>query len=140
MQYNLFNSEQFVWGPMGPPPTLKKLQFGEQTGIQSVITSPWVLRWQALPATYNTYRTIRRNPTVALARALSAAPILAAQWTVKSRDGVPDAWVRFIQAEMLPLRQTFLEAALFMATSISATKAMKRSSRTAATGSFTSRS
>ena len=67
VQYNLFNSEQFVWGPMGPPPTLKKLQFGEQTGIQSVITSPWVLRWQALPATYNTYRTIRRNPTVALA-------------------------------------------------------------------------
>jgi hypothetical protein len=113
MNYNLFNSSQFVWGPMGPPAGLTELQFGEKTGIQSVITSPWVLRWQALPTTYNTYRTIRRHPTIALARAMSAAPILGAEWTIQSKDGVPDAWIRFIQAELLPLRQTFLEPALF---------------------------
>ena len=113
MNYNLFNSSQFVWGLMGPPAGLTELQFGEKTGIQSVITSPWVLRWQALPTTYNTYRTIRRHPTIALARAMSAAPILGAEWTIQSKDGVPDAWIQFIQAELLPLRQTFLEPALF---------------------------
>ena len=36
----------------GQPP----VHFGERTGIQSVITSPWVLRWACIPATYATYR------------------------------------------------------------------------------------
>ena len=119
MDYNLPNSTNYVWGPGGQPPELKQLQIGEKTGIQSVITSPWVLRWQALPTTYNTYRLVRKHPTIALARAISAAPIMAAEWAVKSKDAmengqqVPDAWLNLIQDDLLPLRQTFLEAALF---------------------------
>lgn len=114
MDYGLFNSENYVWGPGGPPAEMTQLQVGERTGIQSVITSPWVLRWQALPTTYNTYRMIRKHPTIALARAMSAAPVLAAEWTVESEGAdVPKEWTEFIREQLMPLRQTFLEAALF---------------------------
>ena len=50
----------------GQPPA----HFGERTGIQSVITSPWVLRWASIPATYATYREIRKHGTLAMAREL----------------------------------------------------------------------
>ena len=53
-----------------------------------------------LPATYATYRLIRKQPTVAFVRAMSMAPIVASTWSFKAKDGVPDDWVKFIDEEI----------------------------------------
>lgn len=46
---------------------------------------------------YSTYRIMRGHPTLALARAITFAPIIASQWTAeKTRDDVPDAHVNLI--------------------------------------------
>jgi hypothetical protein len=68
---------------------------------------------QPLPASYQTYRAIRKHPTVAMARALSAAPILAGKWSTKAKDGVPDEMVMLIQDEIIAKRREYLRAAGF---------------------------
>ena len=88
------------------------VQYGERTGFQAIITSSWVLRWAAMPTTYAHYRQIRKHPTVALARILCAAPVLAAEWSVKAHDGANPEWVRLIQDTFMPMRERFLEPAL----------------------------
>ncbi len=65
-----------------------------------------------LPATYETYRKIRRQPTVSLARALCVAPVVAAEWSVKSKDGVDDFRIRFIREQMMPIRDQFVQRAM----------------------------
>lgn len=64
--------------------------------------------------TYNTYREIRLQPTVALVRALSAAPIVAAGWHVDADEDVPDRqkMIDAIEHDFMPLREDFLERAL----------------------------
>ena len=86
---------------------------GEQTATQAVITSPWVLRFAAMPATYAAYREIRKDPTVALARTAAVAPILASNWSCRAADGVPAQWVRFVKRQMDRVRTTYLENVLF---------------------------
>jgi len=63
-----------------------------------------------LPASYATYRTMRKQPTVALARALSAAPIMAADWTFEGED---EEKRKFIEQMFEPLRHRILESAMF---------------------------
>lgn len=72
-----------------------------QTSIRAFTSDPD-------PATYETYRAIRSNPTVAIARAAMFAPIKAAQWTFEAKDGVPDDRVKFIQAQFEPMRAEIL--------------------------------
>jgi len=85
----------------------------ERTGFQAVITSPWVMRWSAIPATYATYRTIRKNSTVALARELAVTPIIASEWTIKSDEGVPKEWENYVRDVFMPLRDEYLATALY---------------------------
>ena len=66
-----------------------------------------------LGANYTTYRTMRKHPTIAVARALSVAPILAGEWTVESDDDAPEEWVKMIQDQVCVLRPDYLEPALF---------------------------
>lgn len=105
-------------GPASSP------KIGELTGKQTVITTYGGLgalgsAQQPLPASYDTYREIRKDPTIALARALSIAPILAAEWSVEADDKSPDGAVsigeaqEFIKQQFLPTRELFLERALF---------------------------
>jgi len=81
-------------------------------------TTPQVLSRQGrigtapLAANYSAYRTMRTHPTIAVARSLTAAPILAGQWTVESDDDAPDEWVRMVQDNMMPMRPDFLEKAI----------------------------
>jgi hypothetical protein len=98
-----------------PPPRVpaKPIIGGEQTRMQAVIASPWVMRWAAMPSTYSTYREIRRDPTVALARVVATAPIMASGWSYQAEDGVSDEWVRFIRRQIDHVRTTYLENALF---------------------------
>lgn len=66
-----------------------------------------------LPKTYNTYRTIRKDPTIALARALSVAPVVAASWGVEADEEVDEERQQFIADTMLPLRDMIIETAMF---------------------------
>lgn len=50
--------------------------------------------------TYKTYRKMRENPTIALARIVSTAPIRTAEWTLEADDGVPEEQVKFIQQQL----------------------------------------
>jgi len=65
-----------------------------------------------LPATYDTYRAMRRDPTIALARQLTIAPVIAAEWSVEADEGVPDEITTFIAEQFLPVREPFIESAL----------------------------
>ena len=65
-----------------------------------------------LPASYATYRTIRRDPTIALARTLAAAPILIGGWTVEADDDVPDERKDLIADWVFPMRDHIMETAL----------------------------
>lgn len=52
---------------------------------------------QPLPSTFATYRKMRENPTIALARMVATAPIRCSEWTVEADDGVPEEQVKFVQ-------------------------------------------
>jgi ribosomal protein S18 acetylase RimI-like enzyme len=106
---NLVNSEyQPLDGDKQPP-----VHFGERSGFQALITSPWLMRWSAIPATYQTYRTIRKNSTIALARELAVAPILASEWTIEADRGTPPEWKECIESIFMPLRDEYLATALY---------------------------
>ncbi len=66
-----------------------------------------------MPISYDGYRIIRRDPTVALARVLLAAPVLAGGWSVESDEGVSEKVVKEIEGMFLPLRESVMEKALF---------------------------
>jgi hypothetical protein len=50
--------------------------------------------------TFNTYRKMRSNPTIALARLASTAPIRTADWSVDADEGVPAARKKFITEQL----------------------------------------
>ena len=68
--------------------------------------------YNPLPASYATYRTMRKHPTIALGRALTIAPVVAAQWSYEADDDADDEWVQFIQAELNRIREPLLQTAL----------------------------
>lgn len=65
-----------------------------------------------LPATYETYRKISRQPTVAFVAACSMAPALAASWSTGAEDDVPPEVPEFLASTLLPKRQRWLEQIL----------------------------
>jgi hypothetical protein len=91
---------------------------GQVTGRQSVVTTSGAFGSAfggqgPLPASFKTYREMRKHPTIALARALSIAPILAANWTVEADKGVDEEVTDFIFEQFVPGRRGFLATALF---------------------------
>ena len=63
--------------------------------------------------TYDVYRRMRSNPTVALVRAAGMAPVKAAAWSVEAKDEAPDGAVEFIQQVVVQrLRPTILKDGL----------------------------
>ncbi len=50
--------------------------------------------------TFKTYREMRQNPTVALARMVATAPIRTAEWTLEADDGVPEEQVEFLSQNL----------------------------------------
>ena len=64
------------------------------------------------PPSYDTYRLMRCNPTIAIARAALFAPVKASAWSFEADDGTPDDRVKFIQDQLEPLRMQVLADAL----------------------------
>lgn len=86
---------------------------GEKTKAQVISTVGNLFGQAPLPASFETYRQMRKHPTIALARALSIAPIVAADWSIEKRDkDVPDEWVDFIEEQLFPIREPLVQGAL----------------------------
>ena len=63
-------------------------------------------------ASYATYRTMLRDPTIALARMTLVAPIVSSHWSYEADEGVPDDRVEFIQDQFDPAREYIISAML----------------------------
>lgn len=84
----------------------------EITGAQLVTGGSTDLA-QVLPKSYATYRAMRSDPTIALARALSVAPIVGGEWAVEADDKALDEDVEFIRSQMMPIREPLIETAMY---------------------------
>lgn len=62
---------------------------------------------------YKKVREMRKHPTIALARQLAVAPLLAADWSVETKDDAPDGAKEFIEAEFIPQRSHLLRTSLY---------------------------
>ena len=58
---------------------------------------------------YDDYRRIRRHPTIALARALAIAPIVAAEWSVEETADAPADAKQFIEDQLLASREDIIQ-------------------------------
>ena len=90
---------------------LNRLTKGEKTGSQKPkIAGDVQSLWDPTPGsdpfkkpdpgTYKTYREMRKNPTIAMARMLATAPVRTAEWSLEADEGVPAARVDFIKAQL----------------------------------------
>lgn len=95
--------------------TARGVNFTEKTKAQ-IVTSFGRQLTSPLPASYGTYRTIRKQPTVSLARALVKAAILAGSWNVDQDDDIEDEFgdeiKDFIRDQFEPIREHIIEKAL----------------------------
>jgi len=64
-------------------------------------------------AFYKKIRQMRKDPTIALARELSVAAILASEWSIEEEDDAPEGASEFIGKNILPLRMHILKTSLF---------------------------
>jgi len=85
---------------------------GSQTGGQTVGMDDGVSEYDRANA-YALYRDIRRLPTVALARAVAVAPIIAADWAVEADDDAPAGMADLVEDVFTNQRRELLEPALF---------------------------
>ena len=101
--------------PKKPPVTGK-----EQTGIQKRVAGH-SLAYLGIGAgttpppagTFATYREMRENPTVAIARIAATVPIRISGWTVNSKDGTPEDRSTFIEEQLEPLWDQLIRNMLF---------------------------
>ena len=92
----------------------------ELTGVQAV-DAAIVLYLGENPAelakryarTWAGYRALRRDPTVALVRELSVAPILSGEWTLEEKPDATPEMRDYVVENILPLRDTVLSNVLF---------------------------
>lgn len=62
---------------------------------------------------YKKARAMRRHPTIALARQLSVAPLLAADWSAESNEDAPEGAKEEIDKQMQSQRVNLLRSSLF---------------------------
>lgn len=78
---------------------------GQRSNVPGFLSQP-------SPATYTTYRRMRCNPTIAIARAALFAPAKANAWTYEAQDGVPDERVQFVQEQFDHLKPRLIQDVL----------------------------
>lgn len=62
---------------------------------------------------YKKVREMRRDPTVALCRALCVAPVLTSPWSVEAKDTAPEGAQKFITDEMVKQHMTLLRTTFY---------------------------
>jgi len=69
---------------------------------------------RSLPSgvTYQTYRDLRKDPTIALARSMLAASVLSGSWSIEADDDVPDDMVALIDDTFMSMREQIMEPAV----------------------------
>lgn len=100
--------------------TTKLVGGGEKTGKQPVsggsglalMVSKEVGAGEPPKGTFKTYREMRRNPTIAMARVAATAPIKSADITFKKKEGVTDAVLDFIEDQVRPYWRHFCSQSL----------------------------
>ena len=88
---------------MAKQPTNKdiKAAIGEKTKKQMASFTDALFGYtRARPGTMAVYRYMRQNPTVALARAVSTAPLRAVRWGLEVEEHVPGEAKEFIESQM----------------------------------------
>lgn len=65
------------------------------------------------PGIYSTYRRMRSNPTLALARLVATVPVRASEWSWEIEDGVSDERMEVVQGMLDPLYPTLLKDILY---------------------------
>lgn len=87
----------------------------EKTGAQVLAVAAYdgTLNRTISTSTYATYRKMRLDPTIALARWLSVAPILASNWSVETKEGAPNEARDFISEQLLPLRTHIVKTGMY---------------------------
>jgi len=67
----------------------------------------------SMPVRYSTYRDIRKDPTIGMARQLVAASIVSGAWSTEVDDDVPDDIIKSVEEIIMPLRDDYMLSALF---------------------------
>lgn len=87
-------------------------QLTRAMGVATSFDGPMSLGTRKSAKTYKTYREMRNDPTISLARFLSAAPILVSDWSIQTYGEPADGSVKFVQEQILPLRLHVLRTAV----------------------------
>lgn len=82
---------------------------GEVTGQQARFAYGMPFLYNPVAASYDTYRVMRKHPTVAMIRMLSVAPVIASNWSIESSSDAPKGADDMIRDQLLPLRPLILE-------------------------------
>ncbi len=96
----------------------KKPAEGEQTGPQSVggigfsIGGSIAGFSKPAPGTFATYRRMRANPTLALARVVESAPIKTVDWGFEAPDDAPNGALDFVRETIKPLLASLVKEAI----------------------------
>jgi len=106
---------------------MAKIKANKKTPLQNEKTPPQIVSYALLsyganiaelsPTTmevssYNEYRRMRKDPTIALARSVAISAILSGQWTVQCADDVDNAIVKAVQDNFVRHRQKIIESAM----------------------------
>jgi hypothetical protein len=95
---------------------IEKPEIGEATknqtgsGVSTVSSFPFP---EISTGTFETYRRMRGNPTIALARMVATAPIRTASWSVEARDDADDNMVALVQDNLQQLWPQLIKDVLF---------------------------
>ena len=97
-----------------------KIEAGESTGAQ-VVGYTQGAQYMGVPEiplplnlprgkTYAFYRELRKDPTLALARGLLGAAVIAGSWAVEEDEGAPEGASDLVKRVMIPLREDYMAA------------------------------
>lgn len=96
------------WGGLLPKSNPAKPNTGEGTSAQVSSGASSTELYRDEKASYTTYRMMRKDPTIFLARSLIIGAIMSSSWSVTSKDDTPDEVVQEILDSFLPMRWDFL--------------------------------
>jgi hypothetical protein len=87
----------------------------EKTGPQVIsgVGTMSDLLIQARPASFATYRSMRKDPAIALGRSMISALIAAGEWSVDADDDVSDDMVRLVTDSVVSLRDSIVGQCVF---------------------------